>query len=217
LPINPIRGKSIDDILVNNNRLILVDNIIFPKYLFEYDISIPNKPIHKQTTKLPNNGTYEHIYKGDINDNWMILLSHTMGDMGAFSHITIYSRTDKKYALFSFGKRWYDLPDTLVGEHEIFKEVNEKRVYDICLSSDFLYILKGGALYCLNLTRIKAHDFYPYLGDSFEERVYASNENTLFTAVQTVMQSPNRLLKISENACLLLNESEYELVSEVKP
>lgn len=77
LPIKKVSGKSIDDVLVFGNRLLLLDNMVYPKFIFEYDITIPEKPVLTKQTGLPNNGTYEHITKGDINDDWMIVFSDT--------------------------------------------------------------------------------------------------------------------------------------------
>ena len=39
-----MHGKPIDDILILKNKMILVDNMIFPKYLFDYDIRKEDKP-----------------------------------------------------------------------------------------------------------------------------------------------------------------------------
>jgi hypothetical protein len=58
LPIKSIPGKSIDDVLIRGNDLFLVDNIVYPKYIFHYDISTPDNPDHTSTRKLENNGTY---------------------------------------------------------------------------------------------------------------------------------------------------------------
>ena len=93
LPIKIIDGKSIDDILINRKELILVDNIVYPKYLIKYNISSPQNPVHIETQELPNNGTYEHIIKGDINDDWMILYSSTYGRGGGSEHITVSGNT----------------------------------------------------------------------------------------------------------------------------
>ena len=38
LPIKGKYGKAVDDVLIVDDKMVLVDNIVFPKYLFEYDI-----------------------------------------------------------------------------------------------------------------------------------------------------------------------------------
>ncbi|GHT69821.1 hypothetical protein FACS1894110_20060 [Spirochaetia bacterium] len=140
LPVPSMEGKSIDDILINGNRLILVDNIVYPKYLFEYDITIPNKPVHKETKELPNNGTYEHIYKGDINDNWMALFSSSVGMGGAFQHISIFGKQD---ATVSFCVNDMDLRSPPV----------EEPIIDICLLNDYLLILKKSEIAYIDLNK----------------------------------------------------------------
>jgi hypothetical protein len=136
LPVKSVEGKSIDDILIWNNSLILVDNIVYPKYLFEYDISDPNDPKHIMTEGLPNNGTYEHIIKGDINDDYMVLLSSSVGMTGSNKYITIS------------GKRNSLLSNNLGGSHLAYKKEIEtgKNVFDIALIGDHLFILSSDGL-----------------------------------------------------------------------
>ena len=45
LPIVAVKNKAIDDIVIVGDKLILLDNIVFPKYIFEFDISNPRVPI----------------------------------------------------------------------------------------------------------------------------------------------------------------------------
>jgi hypothetical protein len=129
LPIKGIRGKSIDDILIYENKLILVDNIIVPKFLFEYDITLPNRPVYKQTKKLNPNGPYEHINKGDMNSNWTVLLSTTVGMGGTYQHLTIFGKQD---AVLSFA----------VEEYFNERIITNSKILDICLINNKLLILK---------------------------------------------------------------------------
>jgi len=133
LPIELIHGKSIDDILINGNDLILVDNIVFPKYIIMYDISTPKNPLHTKTDELPNNGTYEHIVKGDINNNWMILFSTTVGDRGSSQYVSI---SGKKKGRLSIHKSW-DQENTGF----LIPIIN-----DICLIDNHLFILMNKEL-----------------------------------------------------------------------
>ena len=89
LPIVAVKNKAIDDIVIVGNKLILLDNIVFPKYIFEFDISNPRVPIHTNTINLPKNGTYEHIVKGDGNEKWLGIKSSTVGDFGQAQHLNI--------------------------------------------------------------------------------------------------------------------------------
>lgn len=89
LPITAVKNKAIDDIVIIGDKLILLDNIVFPKYIFEFDISNPREPKHINTIDLPDNGTYEHIVKGDGNEKWLGIKSSTVGRMGSAQHLNI--------------------------------------------------------------------------------------------------------------------------------
>ena len=142
IPIDIKYGKSIDDILILNNKLILVDNIIFPKYLLEYDISEPKNPKHILTKELENNGTYEHIVKGELNEVWLILLSSTVGMGGSSDYIVIDGKTDgylEVHRDHGFDKE---------RETDIEKPGDFN---DICLIDNKLYILVDSTVYTLDL------------------------------------------------------------------
>jgi hypothetical protein len=96
LPIIAVKNKAIDDIVIIGDKLILLDNIVFPKYIFEFDISNPRVPIHTNTINLPDNGTYEHIVKGDGNEKWLGIKSSTVGSFGCAQHLTILGDTNIK-------------------------------------------------------------------------------------------------------------------------
>jgi len=139
LPIRVHRGKSIDDILLINNKMILVDNIVFPKYLFEYDISYPSKPKHIKTEELKNHGTYEHIIKGDINNDWLVLLSSSVGDGGSSNHITIKGKTNGHISSHHSHRN----------KGQMIEDVFYK---DICLIDETLYLLgRDGRVSKINL------------------------------------------------------------------
>ncbi|MFN5317496.1 MAG: hypothetical protein ACK5CY_01505 [Bacteroidia bacterium] len=146
IPISMGYGKAIDDILILGNRLILVDNLIYPKYLFEYDISIPNNPIHIKTNELENNGTYEHIVRGDINERWMVLLSATFGMGGASDHITI---AGKKKGILSIHRNTFEILEYRFGKSAL--KFMPNAFNDICLINDILYVLMGVKMYRINL------------------------------------------------------------------
>ncbi len=96
LPIVAVKNKAIDDIVIVGDKLILLDNIVFPKYIFEYNISNPRAPKHLNTIDLPDNGTYEHIVKGDGNEKWLGIKSSTVGSFGCAQHLTILGETSIK-------------------------------------------------------------------------------------------------------------------------
>lgn len=94
LPVVFVAGKSIDDILIVDNLLILVDNIVMPKYNLYFDITTPDNPTYIETELIQDNGTYEHIHKGEINEDWMALLSSTVGRSGNAWHIRVGGKTE---------------------------------------------------------------------------------------------------------------------------
>lgn len=60
-------GKAVDDLLQKGTTVIAVDNIVYPKYIIEYDFKDPEHPVLAKSYRLPDNGTYESIKKGTLN------------------------------------------------------------------------------------------------------------------------------------------------------
>ena len=140
IPIDVSYGKAIDDILIMKNKLLLVDDIIYPKYILEYDITDSKNPKHIETKELDNNGTYEHIVKGDLNQNWLVLLSSTVGMGGSSDHIVIEGKTKGHISVH----REFDSGIRTEGQDlESFK--------DICLVDNILYVLVNSIVYSLDL------------------------------------------------------------------
>jgi hypothetical protein len=147
LPIDMQAGKSIDDVLVYDDKLVLVDNIMFPKYLFEYDISNPMAPVATKTIDLPNNGTYEHIHRGSINSNWMAILSGGVGRAGSSQYVSVFSLPNyEQVFMVSLLHSAFDLLDqdsfsTL--EKELEKARNEVSLHDFAVVGGHLLIACG--------------------------------------------------------------------------
>ena len=142
IPIDVSYGKAIDDILIMNNKLLLVDDIIYPKYLLEYDITDSKNPKHIATKELENNGTYEHVVKGDLNDNWLVLLSSTVGRGGSSDHIVIEGKTNGHISVhreFQFNRKSKTEGQDLVSFN------------DICLIDNMLYLLVDSTVYSLDI------------------------------------------------------------------
>lgn len=142
IPINVSYGKAIDDILIIKNKLILVDDIVYPKYLLEYEITDSKRPKHIVTKKLENNGTYEHIVKGEINEKWLILLSSTFGMGGSFHHIVVEGKTNGH---ISVHRKMQFIRDTKT-ETQKSESFN-----DICLIDNLLYVLVDSIVYSLDI------------------------------------------------------------------
>ena len=184
IPIDITYGKSIDDILILDNRLILVDNIVFPKYLIEYDVSKPSTPIHFKTIELENNGTYEHIIKGDINRNWLVLFSSCNGMGGTSQHIVISGK--KKGTLEVFQNRFLfdNVTEKLVHDNNIFK--------DIALVNNNLFVIRGVSLYVLDLKK--------------------SIKLTSLKYIHTDLKVAHRIIKTPCNNVIVIGRSKYEFV-----
>lgn len=142
IPIEVRYGKAIDDILIVNNKLLLVDDIIYPKYLLEYDITDSKNPKHIETKELKNNGTYEHIVKGDLNDKWLVLLSSTDGRGGSSDHIVIEGKTKGHISVHR--KESFTRDDETESQKSEFFN-------DICLIDNMLYVLVDSTVYSLAL------------------------------------------------------------------
>ena len=142
IPIDVSYGKAIDDILIMKNKLILVDDIIYPKYLLEYEITDSKRPKHIETKELENNGTYEHIVKGDLNDNWLVLLSSTVGMGGSSDHIVVEGKTNGHISVHRERQFIRDIK-TETQKSESFN--------DICLIDNMLYVLVDSTVYSLDL------------------------------------------------------------------
>lgn len=138
--------KSIDDLLVDENRIIAVDNIVFPKYLIECDFSDPNNPSFIKLHNLPNNGTYEHISKGALNKNYIALLSSSGGMYGNGNHINIFKKGNySEYAILS---QWNSV--------ETYYKNKIKKYYwnDIMISKIYNMLLISASEYGVGIYKI---------------------------------------------------------------
>jgi len=82
--------KTIDGLLVHGNRLIAVDDLIFPKWFIRYDITNPAAPVLLDSKRIPAHGVYEHIRKAVIGSHWVATLSTTSGKAALGEHIALY-------------------------------------------------------------------------------------------------------------------------------
>ena len=127
-----MHGKPIDDILIFKNKMILVDNMIFPKYLFDYDIRKEDKPELIKIIRLPNHGTYEHIRSGQMDENWIALFSSTFGINGHAFHINVLNADD--YSDCGTVSSWVPV---------ITKKKKKHTFSDYCLKNDKLILACG--------------------------------------------------------------------------
>lgn len=213
LPIKAFKGKSIDDILIRDNTLFLVDNIVYPKYIFQYDISSPDKPVHISTEELEWNGTYEHIEKGEINNDWMILFSQCVGQGGISQHISITGKRKIKLSFYVYKPS---------------KDSREEGICDISIIENYLIVLFEDGVKYLNIDEISKNKFKTdeifedgiiYLNSNDKKiknkfkKLIKLNGNTIRDNYWGVAKHiENRLLKVSDKHCLLLSRNKYEIL-----
>jgi hypothetical protein len=118
LPEPMSEGKAVDDILILGDKMVLIDDFSFPKFTFEYNISIPHDPQWVKTIRLPNELPYEKIEKGDMNEKWMAYLTHSSSTF----------EEDRSHLIVS-------------GKCDIFLTSERGSLLDLCLIGDRLYVL----------------------------------------------------------------------------
>ncbi len=87
--------SSIDELLVDNNRILAIDNFISPKHIVEYDFSNPEFPHLLNTYNLHfNDEPISSVKKGCINKDFFLLFSSTLGEKGIKNYINIYKKNN---------------------------------------------------------------------------------------------------------------------------
>ena len=86
-------GKAIDGLLHDADRLIAVDDIVFPKWNLVYDIQTPTAPILQSMHRIPGHGSYEQIVSAALGDTHVALLSSSVGRSGSYRHIALLDRS----------------------------------------------------------------------------------------------------------------------------
>lgn len=178
--------KSIDDILIVGNDLILIDNVIFPKFVFTYDISVAHQPKFKKTENLRQSSRYQTIHKGDANHDYRVMLT-------ASSNRRAYTVTDyiivEGKAEGQLSTTWHN--NTMQPNNTIGNRSNT-RFNDICLIGDQLYILKNNELHSLDL----------------KEEVNIRK----LKKVDTKMKEIKRLIRSPNQELIAVGDEEYEWI-----
>ncbi|WP_432220916.1 hypothetical protein ACRASX_08730 [Flavobacterium sp. TMP13] len=193
LPIKLIKEKSIDDIVIVDDKLILMDNIVYPKYIFEFDIAISNSPEYLKTIELPMNGAYEHVVKGDGNKDWLIIFSSTFGSIGGSQHISIKGKKDVCLSVNDYFNSNNDLiysidPDTGV----CIEKLGSYSFKDFFLVNDYLYVLRSDCLGYIDLNKT------------------ISMEN--FVRIPTDLTAIDKLIKTTDSRIVGYTNLGYELI-----
>jgi hypothetical protein len=97
LPVDFGAGKAIDDLLQEDNELLVVDNIVYPKYLFFYQLPTEAQlPQWQRTHQLPFSRVYEHIKRAAWSAQFIALLSNSTGMGGTGRYVSVLRRSDLK-------------------------------------------------------------------------------------------------------------------------
>lgn len=117
---------AFDELIVDQtrNRLIGVDDIALPKYLFEFDLTDPLLPKQQRVVPIEPHGTYETICRGVWSSEWLALYSAFAGT---------HSSSHRCISLFSF--------DTLVERLSVYLPNDICR--DIALVDQTVFIAGG--------------------------------------------------------------------------
>lgn len=104
--------KAIDDIVFLDNKMYLVDNIVLPKYTFEYNISEPASPVLTRTINLDYYETWGDIKKAQVNEKWMVYLATSINGYTGRSSQIFTDNSEKKiyfktYNLIKFDSEFY--------------------------------------------------------------------------------------------------------------
>lgn len=96
--------KHIDALVRHESTLIVVDDIVFPKYLFCFNhADKENAPV--RIVELPTHGTYERILTAALCGRHLAVLSTTMGMGGSGTHLSLLDSNtfEKAGSLNSYG------------------------------------------------------------------------------------------------------------------
>lgn len=85
--------RHIDALLVRGATLIVVDDMVIPKYLFVFD-DAEHSPEKCRIVRLPSHGTYERVRAAVLTRSHFVLLSGSGGEAGGCSHLFALPATD---------------------------------------------------------------------------------------------------------------------------
>jgi hypothetical protein len=86
--------KAFDALVSRGERLVALDNIVFPKWMVHYRADPSGVPQLLDVTPLHENGPYEHVISAHAGESRFAVLSSTVGRSGFHLHITLYRWQD---------------------------------------------------------------------------------------------------------------------------
>jgi len=171
-------GKAIDDVLVDSGELILVDDLVFPKYLFVYALptgaALPSNP---RIINLPFGRVYEHIHKGQVSPGYVALYSTSTGMFGNGTYVSVLRRGDyTPLVVFAYE----EAREELSALERMSPLASDPRPcpFDLALQDHTLVVACPRALVCVDLRVFER----PSVGDHF----VAENESIPYWDYPTV-------------------------------
>jgi hypothetical protein len=169
-------------LFLDGQRLIAVDNVVYPKWILSYDVS-PSKSItHLQTYDLHQHTSYEHVIKGAKNDAFIVLFSKGLNHGSLYSFLSVLDvKTLKELYYWCLeneksethsscldGSVTVDEIDTLLSylqdldEEALDGAENDElvipgRVKNLAFLGDFLLVLTEKSLMYVKLTKLSAN------------------------------------------------------------
>jgi hypothetical protein len=133
------QGKRIDDLLIDGDRLVAVDDVVYPKFLLVYDITEPRRPRLVETRDIRPHDVYEHIRCGAVGATWVALLSISDGMWGGQSFVSLFDRAK----LAEYG--WLTAPRTELRARMISPDNKQapRTWHGVALLGDVLLLAAG--------------------------------------------------------------------------
>lgn len=86
--------KGFDAMVSNGRHLVVIDNMVLPKYMVEYRASRGAPPCLCRVQELAENGTHEHVRSASGGKTLFAVHSITMGRSGGQAFLTLYRHSD---------------------------------------------------------------------------------------------------------------------------
>lgn len=85
-------GKSVDELLIDGDRLIAVDDVVLPKYFVRFAISAEGALLAPELSEIPAHTAWERIRAAALGERWVALLSGGTTRAGRTDHLALYDR-----------------------------------------------------------------------------------------------------------------------------
>ena len=139
--------------ILDDQALVVVDNVVFPKYLFVYQWPAADAlPTAPHVVELPFSRVYEHIVKGQLSPGYVALRSTSAGMDGVGTYVSVLRRGDwAPVAVFAYEQsreeQWAEVKLIFPGD----APARSACPFDLALQENMLVLACPGALLCIDL------------------------------------------------------------------